>query len=114
MTSVKQKIAGIEKERGEIQAGVRKIGSSVAKLKSDIRGQAKINAEAAQEMGTGIQKLQGAIRDLGKVNAAAAREIASGAKKLRDKTRQFEEEIAKKSNEMRHYTRDFYFGEDKK
>ncbi len=114
MTSVKQKIAGIEKERGEIQAGVRKIGSSVAKLKSDIRGQTKINAEAAQEMGTGIQNLQGAISDLGKVYASAAREIASGAKKLRDKTRQFEEEIAKKSNEMRRYTRDFYFGEDKK
>ncbi len=124
MTSVKQKIAGIEKERGEVQ-------SSVKRMRGAIREQERANAAAACHIDEGAKKLQGAIREQGKINKAAAQEISAGVKKLQGNIkeqervnntavhqigigiRKVEDGMAKKLVETKYYIRDFYFGEGK-
>ncbi len=92
MTSVKQKIAGIQKEREEIQSAVKRMHGS-------IREQEKINAAAIYQIGVGIKKVQSGI-------AQTSREVQAAVNKLQGA-------IRNQANENKAYIKDFYFGEGK-
>lgn len=113
MTSVKQKIAAIERKKGEINAGVRKMGIAIGKLCSDIKEQARINATAIQEMSSGIRKIQIAIKEQAKINAAAVHKMGIGIKHIEEGIAKVVSKNRSFAGELKPYIKDFYFGEGK-
>jgi len=92
MTSVKQKVAAINKKISEVNAGARK-------LQSAIREQEKINKAAVKQIEAGTRQVQAGIKETARVVQAAVAKQHSA--------------IRSQAAENSAYIKDFYFSEAK-